>query len=177
MGNVLFLCTGNYYRSRFAEILFNWHATITELDVGSVAKVPSGQGAEASGDPTAKAHQKLTWRADSRGLALNPGNLGPMSEFTIRRLNRLQVPVDQYLRYPKELTLNDLNRADHIVAVKAAEHRPLISRRFPDWLHKIEYWDIHDVDCEGPDTALPQLEKQVMELLHRLKRGSPESIG
>ena len=26
MKTVLFLCTGNYYRSRFAEIFFNWHA-------------------------------------------------------------------------------------------------------------------------------------------------------
>ena len=38
---VLFLCTGNYYRSRFAEILFNQLA------------------------PT----RGLNWRADSRGLA------------------------------------------------------------------------------------------------------------
>ena len=27
MSQVLFLCTGNYYRSRYAEILFNFHAT------------------------------------------------------------------------------------------------------------------------------------------------------
>ncbi len=26
MQTVLFLCTGNYYRSRYAEILFNWNA-------------------------------------------------------------------------------------------------------------------------------------------------------
>lgn len=26
MKRVLFLCTGNCYRSRFAEICFNWHA-------------------------------------------------------------------------------------------------------------------------------------------------------
>ena len=50
---VLFLCTGNYYRSRFAEILFN-----------SVA-----------------GKMGLQWRASSRGLALERGinNVGPMA--------------------------------------------------------------------------------------------------
>ena len=42
---VLFLCTGNYYRSRFAEAVFN-----------SVA-----------------ARMGLSWRASSRGLALERG--------------------------------------------------------------------------------------------------------
>src|SRR5260370_39303693 len=42
---VLFLCTGNYYRSRFAEVLFN-----------SVA-----------------AKMGLPWRASSRGLGLGRG--------------------------------------------------------------------------------------------------------
>ena len=148
MGNVLFLCTGNYYRSRFAEILFNWHAN----------------------------HQELPWRADSRGLALNPRNLGHLSEFTVRRLNRLQVPVDQYLRDPKDLAINDLRSADQIIAVKESEHRPIMMRRYPEWSDRIEYWKIHDVDFEGPDEALPQLEMRVMNLIQRLKRFSPETI-
>jgi protein-tyrosine-phosphatase len=44
-GTILFLCTGNYYRSRFAEVLFN-----------SVAD-----------------KMGLPWRAASRGLALERG--------------------------------------------------------------------------------------------------------
>ena len=53
MRTVLFLCTGNYYRSRFAEIVFN-----------SLAR-------EAG----------LAWRAESRGLAVErgAGNVGPLS--------------------------------------------------------------------------------------------------
>jgi protein-tyrosine-phosphatase len=31
MKRVLFLCTGNYYRSRFAELLFNYRARSTGL--------------------------------------------------------------------------------------------------------------------------------------------------
>jgi protein-tyrosine phosphatase len=53
---VLFLCTGNYYRSRFAEELFNHHA-------------------ERCG---------IGWVAHSRGLALERGthNIGYISPFT-----------------------------------------------------------------------------------------------
>jgi protein-tyrosine phosphatase len=59
---VLFLCTGNYYRSRFAEHFFNALAT----------------------------REALSWQADSRGLALERGvgNLGPVSRTTLRTLER-----------------------------------------------------------------------------------------
>ena len=81
---VLFLCTGNYYRSRFAEIFFNWHA-------------------------------------------------------------------------------------EHIVAVKETEHRPLIQARFPTWLGRVEFWEVHDLDCVGPEIAIPHLEREVFSLIERLK--------
>ncbi|MSR59513.1 MAG: low molecular weight phosphatase family protein, partial [Planctomycetaceae bacterium] len=54
MPTVLFLCTGNYYRSRFAEVYFNWLA----------------------------AQRGSVWRADSFGLALDPNNPGPLSGHT-----------------------------------------------------------------------------------------------
>jgi protein-tyrosine-phosphatase len=52
--SVLFLCTGNYFRSRFAEILFN-----------SVA-----------------GKMGLPWKASSKGLALEQGvnNVGSMAD-------------------------------------------------------------------------------------------------
>ncbi len=63
---VLFLCTGNYYRSRHAEAVFNHHAA-------------------AAG---------LGWRATSRGLALERGanNVGPLARATIDRLTALSIP-------------------------------------------------------------------------------------
>ena len=140
MKTVLFLCTGNYYRSRFAEIFFNWHAS----------------------------RQELPWRATSRGLALNEMNLGHMSHFTFERLASLQMPVEDYLRDPKDLDASDLRSADHVVAVKASEHRPLISDRFRDWLDRIEFWEVHDIDCARPEEALPHLEKEVLGLIQRL---------
>lgn len=138
---VLFLCRANHYRSRFAEIFFNWHAT----------------------------QQDLSWRAESRGLNIDPLNPGHISRHAINRLLLLEIPTDDYRRNPQDLAVADLKSAHHIVAVQGTEHRPLITARFPEWLDKIEYWEVQDIDFTGPEEALPQLEREVMALLGRLK--------
>jgi protein-tyrosine phosphatase len=137
---VLFLCTGNYYRSRFAEILFNWTAS----------------------------QRKLDWVADSRGLRLEPLNPGPISVFTLNRLEEMGVPVDDPIRFPQPVTVQDFQTAHHVVAVKEAEHRPMIERFFPEWTERVEFWRVHDVDCAGPEVALPELQHLVAELIDRL---------
>src|SRR6478736_611339 len=98
---VLFLCTGNYYRSRFAEILFN-----------SVA-----------------GRMGLPWRASSRGLALERGvnNVGPMAVSAIKALEALGVRGDDAsTRMPAQVTTDDLEGADRVVALQQAEHLPLL---------------------------------------------------
>lgn len=142
MPNLLFLCTGNYYRSRFAEILFNHEATARGAD----------------------------WRAFSRGLALDMNNIGPLSIHTRARLEDMGIPYDAYLRLPQDAARNDFDAADHIVAVKEAEHRPMMRRRFRDVMDRVEYWGVHDLDCAGPKEALEHLEQEVRALLERLTR-------
>ena len=137
---VLFLCTGNYYRSRFAEILFNWRAAKTGLN----------------------------WRAESRGLALDPMNPGCLSRFTVSHLSDLGIPLEEYQRLPQDLTIEDLKAVHHVVAVKRTEHFPLMTKRFPEWLDKVEFWEVHDIDCSDPKFALPHLEREVEGLLDRL---------
>jgi protein-tyrosine-phosphatase len=104
--SVLFLCTGNYYRSRFAEILFN-----------SVA-----------------GKMGLPWRAISRGLALERGvtNVGPMAVSAVKALEALGVrTAGAVTRLPAQVTTEDLEQTDHIIALKQAEHLPLLQERFP----------------------------------------------
>lgn len=137
---VLFLCTGNYYRSRFAEIYFNWQAR----------------------------QRGLTWAAESRGLALMQCNTGSLSQYTVASLNSRGIPSEEYQRLPLPVTEADLAAADHIVAVKEAEHRPLFEAHFPAWRDRIEYWHVHDLDCAMPDEAIPHLEREVVRLLDRL---------
>jgi protein-tyrosine phosphatase len=141
---VLFLCTGNYYRSRFAEHFFN-HVAVAE---------------------------GLAWQADSRGLALERGigNPGPMSRTALRTLERLGIVVPQSLRFPQAVTVDDLQRASFIVALKEAEHRPLFDERHPRWTERVELWHVHDLDGATPEQALPQIQEEVIVLVQRLKR-------
>jgi protein-tyrosine phosphatase len=140
---VLFLCTGNYYRSRFAEILFNHVA---------------GQ-------------RGLSWRAVSAGVAIEYGigNPGPMSRDTIGRLRTLGIPIDAYLRMPMQVGEADLADADLVIALKEAEHRPLLQERYPGWEDRVHYWHVHDLDGWGPDETLDCIELEVAALVQRLR--------
>ena len=140
MKRVLFLCSGNYYRSRFAEIYFNWLAQ----------------------------ERGLAWRAESRGLALDARNAGPISRYTLSSLAVRGISCDAYLRAPLPVTAADFAAAQRIIAVKEAEHRSIVEGRFAAWCDVVEYWRIHDVDCATPDEALPLLERAVSDLLERL---------
>lgn len=141
MNQVLFFCTGNYYRSRFAELLFN-HLALS---------------------------QDLPWQAFSRGIAIERGadNIGPIALSTLAALAERGVALEPEHRYPLALTEDDLTIAEHIVALKRDEHWPLMLERFPDWAGRVEYWQVHDIDQEHPDHALPQIEREVLGLVRR----------
>lgn len=138
---LLFLCTGNYYRSRYAELLFNALAPATGLD----------------------------WLADSRGLNLEAGknNVGPMSPFTVQRLTRRGIALPAP-RFPLQAVAADFAGADRVIALDEVEHRPLMLERFPDWADRIEYWQVHDIGFTLPDVALAQIDTQVDETLKKL---------
>jgi protein-tyrosine-phosphatase len=104
--NISFLCAGNYYRSRFAEVLFN-----------SVAE-----------------KMGLPWQASSRGLALERGvkNVGPMAVTAIMALEALGVrAADAVTRFPAQVTTDDLKCAGRVVALNHAEHLPAAKNGFP----------------------------------------------
>lgn len=145
MDQVLFLCTGNYYRSRFAEHLFN-----------SLA-----------------AHAGSRWRACSRGLAIERGihNLGAISPAAVVALAARGIAVPAAERLPVQVTAADLAAAGRIVALDEAEHRPLVEERFPSWAAAVEYWDIHDLDLTAPGEATAQMEQRVRALLAHLGDG------
>jgi protein-tyrosine phosphatase len=139
--SVVFICTGNFYRSRFSEYLFN-----------ALAK-----------------NSGLYWRASSRGLKAwkVATREGPISEFAAYRLTALNVPFDR-MRFPIQLSERDLEDADLVVALKKTEHHPMMLDQFPTWADRITYWHINDLDCATADEALPLCEACVTELVDRL---------
>ncbi len=138
---VLFICTGNFYRSRHAEAVLNWEARRLGLPL----------------------------RAFSRGLltsmvAEEPTRLAPG---TAARLAELGIPADLTSPRPVQLTDADLERAHLAVALREREHRPLIASGHPGWEDRVLYWDVRDIDELSPALALPRIEEAVRELLVR----------
>jgi protein-tyrosine phosphatase len=142
---VLFLCTGNYYRSRFAEMLFNAKSADFGLQ---------------------------DWIADSRGLAVNAGNPGPIAKVSVLKMIELKLKPTNHERYPLSATATDFETSNLIIALKEKEHRPLMRRHHPAWEKKIEYWHVHDLDCATPEEALPEIEGLVLKLMRSLKSGA-----
>ncbi|MBC8877100.1 MAG: low molecular weight phosphatase family protein [Planctomycetes bacterium] len=141
MKQVLFLCSANYYRSRFAEHLFNWLAP----------------------------QRNLPWRADSRGLKVDRwGDLGAISPYTVETLELRGLSINGNHRRPQQLVLEDLTKSKLVIALKEAEHRAMMADLFPDWEDAVEYWHVHDLDCAEPEEALPILENHVQDLVDRL---------
>jgi protein-tyrosine phosphatase len=137
---ILFLCTGNYYRSRFAEILLN-------------ARIDPASG----------------YRAASRGLKIGwPGNVGPLSPFAEQRLAQLNIASTGDRRMPLQCRECDLAEAFAVIAMKEAEHRAMIADSFPDWAGRVRYWHVHDVDAAAPDAALAEIERRVETLIMEL---------
>lgn len=145
--SVLFLCTGNYYRSRFAEILFN----------------------------SAAIKMGLSWRATSRALALERGiaNVGPIAAEALAGLEDRGIRAgDSGSRLPAQALPADFEAAHRIVALKQAEHQPLLQERFPSWADRVEYWHVDD----APE-VLQLIEREVMALMARILGGGVRPEG
>jgi protein-tyrosine phosphatase len=76
-----------------------------------------------------------------------------MSRTAIQTLERLDISVPTPLRFPLRVTEDDLRQADLIVALKEAEHRPIIMERFPAWPQRVEFWHVHGIDRATPEEA------------------------
>jgi protein-tyrosine phosphatase len=147
MREILFLCTGNYYRSRYAEALFNHEAL----------------------------RRGLNWRAFSRGLAVHLAPPG-LSPHTTQRLRERGIPFERTGLDPVQVAEEDFLRAARVIALKKTEHQPWMSRLHPAWRNRIAYWEISDLDAATPEVALAAIEAHVMALIAELGTG-PQAGG
>ena len=132
--DVLFICTGNYYRSRFCERYFNHLNSDTDLS------------------------------AESKGLwAYRKINPGFISEHTAKYCHEHRIPLGR-TRLPEQLEVRHMENTRRIIALDEVEHHPMMKEMFPKWADKIEYWNVHDIDFTAPDEALDVLRKQTEAL-------------
>ncbi len=137
---VLFICTGNYYRSRFAEEYFNHLAEINGLN----------------------------YQASSKGLSENmpnPDNPGAISKHALKALTQRNVTGRALTKFPQPLEEKDFEIYNIIIALSEMEHRPMLERRFDQHLHKVRYFEVGDLPLEQPELAMDKLARLVKELL------------
>ena len=142
MKRILFICTGNYYRSRFAEILFN------ELCQ----------------------QEKLPFWSFSKGLRLSKNNKGPISIHTKNYMSLLNSNISYLPRMPIPVDKFDFEFYDRIIALDENEHRPMMKSRYPKYENSIEYWHFVDDYVDGPENVLPKLENHVRQFIDELKK-------
>jgi protein-tyrosine phosphatase len=137
---ILFICTGNYYRSRFAEALFNQKARDARLD----------------------------WHAVSRGLNLVPWQFG-ISKYAQQELIKRGVGKEFMAGGPKRLTKQDLLESDRIIVMDESEHRPLLEKKFPTRGElNLQYWHVPDTGGLKPTQACAMMSKKIDHLIDQL---------
>ncbi len=142
--DVLFLCTANFFRSRYAHLYFNFLA-----------------------------QRSIGLQADSRGLMAYRLGLQGISRYALDALKAKGVPIgsaDQ--RNPIQATPRDIENAGRVIAMYRREHEPMVLRLFPDLEHRVEYWDIQDIDETLPMRTLARCQAQVEGLLEELRQES-----
>jgi protein-tyrosine phosphatase len=101
-------------------------------------------------------------------LRITGSNVGPLSAHTRAWLAENGINPAEPHRMPIPVLEADFWSADHVVAVKEAEHRSMMEQFFPHWADRVEYWHVHDLDAAMPDQALPELVSLVDGLFARL---------
>ena len=167
---LLFICSGNYYRSRLAEILFNHEAS----------------------------QHGLAWEAESRGL-IEARELKGLSGHAAAYLNAAGLDsLIGKPRDPLRIEVEDLAEADLVIALCRHEHKPMLEQKFlglAKAMHKagrLRYWNIYDIPgrphalvrllggghrnpCQPADSGTEHVALAVRDLVHEL--GGPAKAG
>ena len=149
MQTVLFLCTGNYFRSRFSELWFNHQiALLGRCD--AIHAVSAGLNVKADSGNVGAIAKEAQAALQQRGVAVNPTQLA----------------------MPRQVSRPDVEQADVVVAVDADAHRPMVQELFPDLEAKIRFWRVKDLDeVDAFDDPITLLQQKIDQLIKALISG------
>lgn len=154
MKKVLFIGSGNSYRSKFAEAFFNNRGKLECL-----------------------------FMLHTHGIGRYPSSRYPYSYSSLidkkkptKKLNKVSKKVctddnlfdgeDCFMHFHRNLTKEDFDHCDYIIAMNESEHRDYLEKHFPLFADKIEYWDIPKKK-KVSKKVVKLLKKQVNELYNR----------
>jgi len=148
MKEILFVCTGNYYRSRLAELYFN----------------------------TMAQKKGLPWQAFSVGTEADQNhNEGPISIHTIDACIKFNITLPTPYRYPVQISESYLHKAEIVVLINKEEHFPHLQLHFPAFAQAAIAWQILDVEYEKPESAIGALLKKVELLIEQIANHEQKS--
>jgi len=133
---VLFICSGNFYRSRYAEAVFN-HLAPNAL--------PS-------------------WSAVSRGFKPHLAT-EDLSYLARERLQEKDIPLHHTAEKPCKLSREDLEDATVIVSLLESQHRPLMKAHFPEFEEVSLYWEVYDIEDRPAEISLSLIDENVTRLI------------
>jgi len=142
-----FFCSGNYYRSRYAEIVFN---TLARASKDRLARHVRGPFAPSTSPTT----QALSRPSFSTSRTIADGGARAHSR-----------PARRYQARSRR-------RAGHR-CVKESEHRTILAARFPEFVDRVVYWNIHDVDVASPADNPARARKGGRRALQTLSPSGP----
>ena len=138
MKKVLFVCTANIHRSRFAEEVFNYFCIKNNIKV----------------------------HAFSAGLKVGDYRFRKIYYPALENLKKYDIAPLRPDDLSKHIDLINLENYDKLICMDEFEHKPMV-RSNPKLLgYNFEYWNITDMPKVDSDISLPMCYKKVQSLFN-----------
>ena len=142
MYNILFVCTANIFRSRFAEEVFNFLA----------------------------AEERIPAKAFSAGLKVGEYHVRKIHRPALEQLDKLNIKPKRPNELSVHIDEVQLTKYNQLICMDKAEHKPMVLSNLKLKEFNFEYWDIIDEPKVLSDVSLPICYSKVKELLDGLKK-------
>ena len=138
MKKYLFICTKNFYRSRFAESYFNYLSNRYEVDAMS----------KSAGLKIHLADEKASKEGEISLIAKN-------------KLDSMGISSEFYSKKREKLTEKMLENSDYIIVMDEDEHFSMFLEHFPKYIKKVIFYRAKDIEHCDADITLNYIKKMI----------------